>query len=246
MADILPTSDLLTGQLQNILNFIAAAGSLGTAAYGLVDASKAVLGGMSNPGFGYVEAAVTPLLAPADPGAAFGPTQILATLKANWLNGVAKADQKAAAKSLIRQGLTPASAPRLAQATGVDPDELRALAGRIRDGQNLTTQDINVLGRFDAVVSAMLDLGYERGDQLYRNAAKIAAAAVAIVLAAVGGGVIFLHNGDAGASIHGYLCSNNFLLAILVGAISTPLAPVAKDLSSTLQAAAKAVSAVRR
>lgn len=239
--------DLLTGQLQNILNFIAAAGSLGTAAYGLVDASKAVLGGMSNPGFGYVRKAVEPLLAAAGPGAAFGPAQILATLKANWLNGVAKADQKAAAKSLIRQGLTPANAPQLATATGVNPGELSALAGRIRDGQNLTPQDINVLGRFDAVVSAILDLGYERGDQLYRNAAKIAASVVAIVLAAVGGGVIYLHTTtDVGAGIGSYLHSNNFLLAILVGAISTPLAPVAKDLSSTLQAAAKAVSAVRR
>jgi hypothetical protein len=197
---------------------------------------------------------VEPLLGSAEAGAAFGSAQLLATLKANWLNGVAKADQKAAAKSLIRQGLTPVNAERLAKATGVDPAELRALAGRIRDGQNLTPQEINVLGRFDAVVSAVLDLGYERGDQLYRNAAKIAAAVTAIVLAVVGGGVIYYHNcgidlgysHNCGADLGGYLASNDLLLAILVGAISTPLAPVAKDLSSSLQAAVKAVGAVKR
>src|SRR5262245_32560916 len=101
--------DLLSGSLSNILNIVAAAGGLGTAAYGRVDASKAVAGGMSNPGFGYIRTAVKPLIGGADGAGggatAFGPVQILATLRANWLNGVAKADQKAKAKSLIRLGL---------------------------------------------------------------------------------------------------------------------------------------------
>jgi hypothetical protein len=95
--------NVLTG---NITNLIAAAGGLGTAAFGLVDASKAVAGGMSNPGFGYIRQAVEPFVGTATGGSAtptaFGPASILATLRANWLNGVAKADQKAVAKSLIR------------------------------------------------------------------------------------------------------------------------------------------------
>jgi hypothetical protein len=234
--------------LAGIGTLLAAAGGLGTAAYGLVDASKAVAGGMSNPGFGFIREAVRPLLGGADGATAFGAEQILATLRANWLNGVAKADQKAVAKSLIRLGLTSGNAAQLAAATGVDAIELNAAAQRVQNGTALTQQDINILGRFDAVVSAILDLGYERADQMYRNSAKGAAALVAILLAAIGGGIIFF--GDTGSttppSLGGYLSSRLFLLSILIGAMSTPLAPVAKDISSSLQAAVKAVSAARR
>src|SRR5207249_4183215 len=80
-----------------------AASALGTAAYGLVDASKAFGGGISNAGFSHIREAVVPLIGAPEPAAAqmFGRKDVLATLLANWLNGVPKADQKAAAKSLI-------------------------------------------------------------------------------------------------------------------------------------------------
>ncbi len=238
--------DLLTGTVTNIANFIAAAGGLGTAAFGLVDASKAVAGGMSNPGFGYVRKAVEALVVDAGAGRlVFGKAQVLGTLRANWLNGVSKADQKAIAKSFIRLGLTPGNARQLATATGGDPVELTRVAERVRNGQALTPEDVNILGRFDAVVSANLDLGYERADQLYRNAAKIAAALIALVLAAIGGGVIYF-NHSATPTLGAYLSSNQFVLALLVGVVATPLAPAAKDLSSALTAAVKAVGAVRR
>ena len=90
----------------------------GTAAYGLVDASKAVRGGASNPGFGHIRSTVQSFL-PEPSNSAFGPAQILDTLRANWLNGVGKAEQKAAAKALIRLTLTQNNACRLAKATGV-------------------------------------------------------------------------------------------------------------------------------
>lgn len=237
--------DVINASLASVGTLLAAVGGLGTAAYGLVDASKAFMGGMSNPGFGYIKKTVTPLLGQQATGAtAFGRAQILATLRANWLNGVAKADQKAIAKSLIRLGLTAGNARHLAQETGVDANELEAAAQNVGNGTPLTQQDINALGRFDAVVSAILDLGYERADQLYRNSAKLAAAGVAIVLAVIGGGIIFYDQTPAPAG--GYFGSSLFLLSIVVGAMSTPLAPVAKDISSSLQAAAKAVGAGRR
>jgi hypothetical protein len=242
--------DFLGGNIGNIVNILAAAGGLGTAAYGVVDASKAIAGGMSNPGFGYIRKAVEPLLgegnaAGGDGATAFGRAQILATLRANWLNGVAKADQKAVAKSLIRLGLTPGNAPALAAATGVDAANLTTAARSARTGQPLTQQDLGILGEVDAIVSAILDLGYERADQLYRNAAKMVAALVAIVLSAIAGGLIYFHGGEH-PSLGGYVFSSRFLAAVFIGAISTPLAPIAKDLSSSLQAAVKAVGAIRR
>src|SRR6266481_2288255 len=110
----------VNGQLLGITGFIAAAGALGTAAYGLVDASKAFRGGISNAGFGDIRAAITPLIGGVGPGSprVFGKQDVLATLRAGWLNGMAKADQKAVAKSLIRMGITPDNAQRLADETG--------------------------------------------------------------------------------------------------------------------------------
>ena len=239
--------DLLNGNLANIANILAAAGGLGAAAFGLVDALKAVGGGISNAGFSHIRRAIAPLLCGAgETGAkAFGSMDILATLRAHWLNGVAKAEQKAVAKSLIRLGLSPDNAPRLAAAVGIASEELRACAQRIRAGDALTANDLNALGRFDAIVAAVLDEGYERADQAYRNYAKLAAAVIAMVLAVFAGGLIFV-SGAGSPRLADYFSSRHLLAAIIVGLVSTPLAPVAKDLSTTLSAAVKAVSALRR
>ena len=227
----------LNGSLTNIVNFLVAAGGLGTAAMGLVDTSKAFCGGPSNFGFGHVKNTLEPFLAPlAEDAPAFGQAEILRTLKANWLNGVAKADQKAKAKSLIHLGLTKGSAPALAKAAGVDRDKLESLAHKTAAGEKVTQDEINVLGQFDAVLSAVLDTAYERGDQIYRNASKFLAMAVATILGGAGGWIVF----------HNNLTFSNIALSLLTGMIATPLAPVAKDLASGLQAAVTAVSALKR
>jgi hypothetical protein len=239
--------DLLSGSLANILNFIAAAGGLGTASFGLVDATKAFRGGVSNAGFGFIQNALEPLIGSEGESAPkiFGKADVLETLKANWINGVAKADQKAAAKSLIRLGLTPDNAQRLADATGVDPKELRTCAENIRMGESLTSGNVNVLGRFDAIVSAVLDEAYERADQKYRNTAKFIAGVASLVLGIFAGYLIFTAT-HIGQSAVDYIQARDFAVAILTGVLATPLAPVAKDLSSTLTAAVKAVGTVKR
>src|SRR4030081_2683218 len=114
--------DELAGAPRDIVKLIAAAGALGTAAFGLVGASKAFWGGMSNPGFGYIRKAVETLLATAGGAAAFGRTEIMATLRPNWLNGVPRAAKKATAKSLIPLMRTPEPAPAMAAAVGVNAD----------------------------------------------------------------------------------------------------------------------------
>jgi hypothetical protein len=237
--------DLTNGVLTDISSFVAAAAALGTAAYGLVDASKAFGGGASRVGFKSVRNAVDRLLGRAGGPGMYGTADVLATLQANWVNGVAKADQKAAAKSLVRLALTPANAPGLAWAVGVDATELAAIAGKIQTGATLTQQELGVLGRFDVIVSAILDEAYERGDQQYRNWAKLWAAVVAIMLAAIGGGLIYC-NGSTPHSVADYFRSPELLLAILIGAISTPLAPIAKDLSTAFTAAVSAVGTWKR
>src|SRR5579862_7876708 len=135
MADPATSVNLLTGDLTGILNLISAAAALGTAAMGLVDSAKAFWGGPSNFGFGYVAEALDPFLirAPGTP-TAFGKPEVLRTLKANWLNGVAAADQKAKAKALIHLGLATGNAAALANAAGVDPEKLTSLTRNISTG----------------------------------------------------------------------------------------------------------------
>lgn len=207
---------------------VLAIGALGTAAYGVVDVSKAFWGGVSNCGFGDISKVISRLIpAPAeDAGSALSLNSVLATLRANWLNGMALADQKSVAKALIKLNLNPASATLMAKATGVDAAVLTGIATKLPTGQPLTAEEADAFGRFDLLLSAVLDQGYQRGDQRYRNSAKLAAVPVAVALALLG----------AWAISPAALSSLDAWRAIAGGILATPLAPVAKDLASAIQA----------
>jgi hypothetical protein len=216
--------------IDNIGRVIAAIAGLGTASMGLVDATKAFFGGPSNFGFGSIKKAITPFL-PPDPGSgAFNRTVLLQTLRANWLNGVPKADQKAKAKALVHLGLSKGNAESLAKAAGVDTDKLKSLAEKTADGRKVDQDEINVLGQFDAVLSAVLDNAYERGDQIYRNGSKLLAMILSTILGVIGAVVL----------------GQSSWLGLAVGIVATPLAPVSKDLVSSLQAAVNALQTARR
>ena len=220
---------LMTMPIDGIPEAITAVAALGTASYGLVDASKVVRGGVSNRGLGVVRNALAPF------GAAFGAEWraiAQATIRSNWLNGIALADQKAAAKALIRLGLSATSAAAAAKITNVDSDALTSAVGNAAKGQSLSGDELNLLARFDAYVSAILDAAYELADQQYRNAAKSASSVVSVVLA-------------GGAACMFDPTSYGVLVAMIVGLAATPLAPVAKDLASALNTATNALKKVR-
>jgi hypothetical protein len=245
-----PTPAITAASLTQIT---LAIGALGTAAFGFVDATKAIFGGPSN--FGYfgikkrmksllLESA-TPAASPptaAVPGAA--PTaaaspglswdEIASTLYANWINGMASSDQKAVAKAFVKLRFNPTTAKAFADLTGVDSTLLTSVANKVSTAAPLSLNEADVNGRFDLALSTMIDCAYQRGDQIYRNMSKVTAAVFAIALA-----VVANHHGIDGKSIPDWQ-------ALLVGAIATPLAPVAKDAASALQAASQALQAVRR
>ena len=100
---------ILSGVQDNLGETVLAIGALGTAAYGLVDVSKAAWGGISRAGFGHILKGLAP----------YGPALDLATgsdwpgmLRAHWLNGRAKDEQKAIARALIRLVSRPRPPPR--------------------------------------------------------------------------------------------------------------------------------------
>jgi hypothetical protein len=240
--------------LDHVSAVIGAVGALGTAAYGLVDTTKAFAGGVSNAGFSSIRAAIGKLMKDVPKGPAiFDADDMIKTLRANWLNGMAKADQKGAAKAMIRLCLTPENAAKLAAGAGVDPAKLKAVTDKISTGGALDATDMNILGRFDAIVSAMLDEAYEHADQQYRNWAKFCALVIAIILAVVGGWIVFSGNKCAAGAASDkcysgdyFMVSPLFWTAVLVGIIATPLAPIAKDISSALASAVGAMNLWKR
>ncbi|QKD01271.1 hypothetical protein [Mesorhizobium loti] len=234
MAQILDS--LTNGGLPNLVNLITAVGALGGAAMGLVDTTKLFGGGPSNFGFGYIEQALSPFLsALASSSTPYGKHAILRTLRADWLNGVAKDDQKAKAKSLIQLSLSQIDATALANVAAVDPAALQSAVQKKASSQAAAPEEASALGQFEAVLGAVIDTAYERGDQEYRNASKFLAMLTSVALGAAGGSIVFYPIG------HGDL-----LFCVLAGLIATPVAPVAKDLASALQTAVAAASALKK
>jgi hypothetical protein len=225
----------------SIVNVITALGALGTASFGLVDATKAAGGGISRIGLGDIKKALLPLFGPkpdlTDRATPLTYASVLGNLRANWMNGTDLADQKAIAKSLIKLRLSADTAPVLAAATGVDPAELTTIATKINTAAALLPPEADAFGRFDLALTSLFDEAYQRADQRYRNSAKILAGVFSILIAWCAGYFFSLHNkGVYGANPYDYMRNSFSWAAVLAGALATPIAPIAKDLTSAIAA----------
>jgi hypothetical protein len=115
---------------------------------------------------------------------------------------------------------------------------LSAVAANLATGTPLSQAEGDAYSRFDLIVTALLDEAYQLSDQVYRNRMRTLAAMVAVALAMAGGWSLvgtchFWHSTDP-------------ILALLVGLLATPLAPIAKDLSSALAAAVNTMQLVKK
>jgi hypothetical protein len=234
----MPTT--LPTQLPNI---ITAIGGLGTAAFGLLEAIKPVFPWINHIGFGGIRKTVsslTPNVAGAGaPVNSLPQKNVLESVLANWVNGTDLASQKAIAKSLIKLQLSVGNAAALATTTNVDAEVLGVVAGKITSGTSLTQPESDVYARFDLIVTALLDESYQRGDLLYRNWTRGLAAFIAVALALVAGWSLV---GDWKA----FWWSSDMYLALLVGLLATPLAPIAKDISTALATAVNTMQLVKK
>jgi len=223
--------------LKNLTEIIAAVGALGTAAFGLVDATKVLWGGVNNIGFGGIEKRIRSLVPEATTNA-LGVADVLETLKGNWFNGTELGSQKAIAKSLIKLNFNEANAELMAKATRVDKAVLTTVAASVRAGTALTAAQSDVYGRFDLILTALLDETYQRADQKYRNGARAWATVVSVLLA--WSGAIIVNTDPA------HVAHVSFWVASGVGVLATPLAPIAKDLSSALATAVNGLQAFKK
>lgn len=236
--------DITSLQLTQV---ITAIGGLGTAAFGLLEALKPFFKSINRMGLSQIQNTISVLTPnqsgdglPPDPLNAPPQKSILATIEANWVNGADLTAQKAVAKALIKLHLSPGTAETVAKNINVDPATLRSIATKTLAGTPLAQTESDVFSRFDLMVTAMLDETYQFSDQVYRNKTRTLAAILAVVLAVAGafsleGAILF-------TSAHWH----DLILAFLVGVLATPLAPVAKDISTALATAVNAMQAVKK
>jgi len=224
--------------LQQVCELITAIGALGTAAFGLVDATKVFWGGVNHVGFSRIAGRVATLTPDdGDTRNAVSQRQVIATLKGNWMNGTDLAGQKSIAKSLIKLHLNPGNAERLARASNTDPAVLRTIAEKQQSAVSLTPAEGDAFARFDMIVTAILDEVYQRADQTFRNATRALAMLFAVLLSLAGWSILYT-NGQTG--------SLNVWTAILIGLLATPIAPIAKDLSTALATAVNALQKAKK
>jgi hypothetical protein len=263
MPDPTAAAAATTTLLQGLPQVITAIGGLGTAAFGLLDASKSVLP-INNIGFTRIKALVASLTPPeprvdaagkALPGVppvnALPQKGVLDTLLANWINGTDLASQKSIAKSLVKLHLSAGNAALLADKTNVDVNLLKAVATKIVAGTPLVPAESDAYSRFDLIVTALLDEAYQHADDVYRNWTRVLAGAIAVALAVFAGAALYPQVATAEirttTDLWGnYLESKYFWQALLVGFLATPLAPIAKDLSSALATAVNTMQAIKK
>jgi hypothetical protein len=224
--------------LQNLPQIVTAIGGLGLAAFGLVDATKVFFGGVNNIGFGGIRDRIKQFI-PDKPTNAMGLADVLESLQENWFNGTDLASQKAIAKSLIKLNFNQDSAETMAVAASVDRAVLKSVAESISQGTALTPQQNDVYARFDLILTALLDATYQRADQRYRNGTRGWAIVASVVLAITGASIL--------ANVSPWeLEPSQFWQAVVVGLLATPLAPIAKDLSTALATAVNTMQLVKK
>jgi hypothetical protein len=203
---------------------------IGIAAFGTVDASRTMFSNIDYLGFNYVQEMVVTLTPEGDgiPENTLSQADILKAVKANWMIGLDLAFQKESAKSFVKMHLTPANAAAVAKRINLNPALLVAAAAHAADGVMLSVQEIDIHERFELVVTALLDQAFQEASRVYRNGMRSLASMFCVVLSlsaawVLEGRVLFQpgHSGDIG-------------MALLGGLAATPIAPLAKEVSSAV------------
>jgi hypothetical protein len=209
--------------MENIGTIVLATGALGTAAFGIVEALKWTK--LGEAGFAVIVKVLGPLVKTQE--SAYGPG-FEKLLRAQY-----RGDQRDFAR-VIRQGarvgLTSENAGEAAEFLKVvGRAELESVATSLKQGTPLSDAQRNVLGRYELAVDARIDAALTQAQSHYAGTQRSVASIIALVIAVAVG--LWLRSTQA------YI----LLKSVLVGIAAVPLAPIAKDLVSALQAASTAI-----
>ena len=210
--------------MPSLPDLVLATGALGTAAFGIVEASKWI------PAIG--EFGLTQGLRRLGPLAetlrvAYGP-DVAPLLRAQY-----RGDSRDLVRTLrqgVRVGLTRENAGAIAQYLGaLDADRFSAAAAAAQGGLELTPEQRNLIGRFELAADARVDAAMAVAQANYTGLARTLASVVALAIAIIAQQTMSP--------------PPELTTAILVGIAAVPLAPIAKDLASGLSAASRALRA---
>lgn len=204
---------------------VLAVGALGTAAFGVVEGMKA-WSKIGEAGFDAIPELLGGLQGTLI--AAYGP-EALALLRAQY-----RGDQSELARMLrqgVRAGLSAETAPTAAGALpAIGEADLRAAVVAMNEAAEPAAAQRNTLGRFELAADARIDAALALARSRYVAVVRVWAGVVAIVLAVAA--AVALQGGVKGAQ---------YVEAILIGIAAVPLAPIAKDIASGLNAASRAL-----
>lgn len=204
-----------------LTNAILATGALGTAAFGVVEALKFTP--MGNAGFGVAIRQLGSLREALH--VAYGDEY------RDLLRGQYRSDDRELLGRSLRQGvrvgMTDMNAESIAKFLGsMDKAQLASAIRAAEAGADLTAGQRNIIGRFELAADARIDSALALARARYVDTARLAASVVALTLALV-----------VGANMPDV----TMVQAFIVGLAAVPLAPIAKDVASGIQAAAKAL-----
>lgn len=211
--------------LTSVTQFIIAAGAVGTAAMGIVEGAKSVhikpLGFRSL--MSELQWAIEALKV------AYG-EQYDRLLKSLYRLNRSEGELPRILRQGVRIGLNKNNAALMAETVLGDVDgSLPQVATKIAAGESLSDQEKNILGRFEVAVDARIDAALALADRAYGNGIRLCSFIVAIFLSLMAAQVLHFTGG--------------YKTALIVGLISVPLAPIAKDVAKGLQSAANAIAA---
>jgi len=214
---------------------VAAAGALGTASFGIVEALKWTP--LGEAGFAQIRSYLGRDLESAL-RIAYG-DEFERLLRAQYR--LDSQPQSIIAKSLrqgVRIGLTPENAAPIARYLGsVDPNDLQAATTAVQKGAPLSDDNRAAIGRYELAADARISSALARAQDVYLGTVRVAASVCSIVLAEV---AAWLLGGQTGADV-----PSMWLVGLLVGVVAVPLAPIANDVVNALQAATRALRANR-
>ena len=209
--------------IDSLSSAIAAAGALGTASFGIVEGLKWTSLGAA--GFGEIKTYL---------GAALSGSLRIAYGEdyENLLRAQYRQDshsQATIAKSLrqgLRIGLSSGNAEQIADFLGtVDPVALKQAATNVEKCAALSDVDRAAIGRFELAADARVESALSRAQDVYLGSVRMTASVVAIAL----------------GELTAFILHADWLVGLVIGLVAVPLAPIANDVVSALQAATKAM-----
>lgn len=221
-----------------ITQMVIAVGALGTAAFGIVDGFK-FIDNWAAAGFKQIRKTLGEALFNSMHNA-YG-NGFEAFLRAQYINGRSSGEVVRSLRQGVRLGLTGENAAQMASSLGhIDPETLQEAASKVDEGTELNNKQRSIIARFEVALDARVDAALALAESKYKAVMQVRASIVAIVLSVIGSIAIHIEVAeDTGKLMHTFNFED-FVIALIVGVVAVPLAPIAKDVASALQSVAVA------